>query len=183
MNFGDILDDWEKKYSHSRSKKLEPGHYEKKYKKRKRTVESTCDITQIVKKSHEILEDWLLHNVVPDKDMLLAEHDKQCRLSDARQIHLVPADASVDLHGLSRDAAWRRLDMFVSDCICRGYTKILIIHGKGNHSGGDPVLADMVRSFIEYDSRLGKSGHPGIKDGGTGATWVLIKKRKNNKDK
>ena len=50
MNFGDILDDWEKKYSHSRSKKLEPGHYEKKYKKRKRTVESTCDITQIVKK-------------------------------------------------------------------------------------------------------------------------------------
>ena len=53
----------------------------------------------------------------------------------------------------------------------------MIIHGKGIHTTGtDPVLGEMVRRFIERDSRLGTSGHPKTKaEGGSGATWVLIK--------
>ena len=89
---------------------------------------------------------------------------------------LKPEDV-VDLHGLTREQAWQKLDSFVSACKIRGLRKILIIHGKGNHSHGtDPVLGEMVRSFIEADRRLGSSGHPDRNHGGTGATWVIIRR-------
>ena len=38
-----------------------------------------------------------------------------------------------------------------------------------------PVLGQEVRLFIEQDKRLGSSGHPDRNNGGTGATWVLLK--------
>jgi DNA-nicking Smr family endonuclease len=34
----------------------------------------------------------------------------------------------------------------------------------------------MVREFIECDKRLGASGHPDARLGGSGATWVAIKR-------
>ena len=34
---------------------------------------------------------------------------------------------------------------------------------------------ESVRLFIEQDKRLGSSGHPDRNNGGTGATWVLLK--------
>ena len=85
-------------------------------------------------------------------------------------------EARIDLHGLTKEDAWQRLNAFVGDCVARGLKKILIIHGKGNHShGSDPVLGPMVKSFIEQDKRLGTSGHPDKFMGGNGATWVMIK--------
>lgn len=90
----------------------------------------------------------------------------------------MPICARIDLHGLTRNEAWARLDNFVSDCCRRGLKKILIVHGKGSHSkekSDVSILSAMVRNFIELDSRLGASGHPDKKLGGSGATWVIIK--------
>ena len=69
------------------------------------------------------------------------------------------------------------LNSFITDCKRRGLKKVMIIHGKGIHtSGTDPVLGKLVRSFIERDKRCGTSGHPKNKaEGGTGATWVILK--------
>ena len=61
---------------------------------------------------------------------------------------------------------------------------MLIVHGKGNHrleSQNICPLAETVRLFIETDSRLGASGHPENKQGGKGATWVIIKQKKSLK--
>ena len=65
-------------------------------------------------------------------------------------------DARIDLHGLTREEAWTRLEQFVSESEKRGLKKIMIVHGKGIHTKGtSPVLGETVRKFIEIDKRLG----------------------------
>jgi DNA-nicking Smr family endonuclease len=96
------------------------------------------------------------------------------RLSVTQLKAMLP-EATIDLHGLTREEAWTALDNFVSACCSRGLRKILIVHGKGNHPGSEAVLYKMVRGFVECDKRLGASGHPDARLGGSGATWAAIK--------
>ena len=84
-------------------------------------------------------------------------------------------DAAIDLHGFTRDDAWLALENFFEDNRRKGSEKVLIIHGKGNH-GAEGVLKDLVRHFIERCSFAGESGHSSAREGGTGATWVILKK-------
>ena len=88
-------------------------------------------------------------------------------------------DATVDLHGLNSEEAWITLDSFFYDSREKGLEKVLIIHGKGNHSGSalsNPgVLRDLSRRFIESCPFAGESGNSSAKDGGSGATWVILK--------
>ncbi|AEE17507.1 Smr/MutS family protein [Treponema brennaborense] len=123
---------------------------------------------------------WLRRYGVVDKDAAAAASLERERAQNREYLKSLPPEAKVDLHGLTRDEAWARLDSFIGDCAHRGLRKVLIVHGKGNHSSdkaGDSVLSAMVRSFIECDKRLGISGHPDKKLGGTGATWVIIRKK------
>ncbi|MBP5401695.1 MAG: Smr/MutS family protein [Treponema sp.] len=111
---------------------------------------------------------------VVDKD---SEYEKQIqkqKLNSTSHIKNLPIDATIDLHGLTQDEAWNTLNVFVENCKRKGCKKILIIHGKGNHSQ-NPVLGNLVRLFIEKNPLLGKSGHPDAKLGSSGATWVIIK--------
>ena len=85
-------------------------------------------------------------------------------------------DAAIDLHGLSRDEAWPALENFFLESSKNGSEKVLIIHGKGNH-GNESILKDMVRHFIECNALAGESGYNSARDGGTGATWVILKRR------
>ena len=86
-------------------------------------------------------------------------------------------DASIDLHGLTGDEAWTALETFFEDSRRKGYEKVLVIHGKGNHlSGGtEGVLRDLARRFIEACLFAGESGQSAARDGGSGATWVILK--------
>jgi DNA-nicking Smr family endonuclease len=85
------------------------------------------------------------------------------------------ADAVIDLHGLTRDEAWNSLEIFFHDGKQRGFEKLLIVHGKGNHSRGEAVLNRTAREFIERCPFAGESGHGSAALGGTGATWVILK--------
>lgn len=119
---------------------------------------------------------WLNHHGVVDKDKIADEKEKKDKLNSIEYLRNIKWGATLDLHQLTRDEAWSRLDSFVGECKNRGIKKILIIHGKGIHSNGsDPVLGPMVKLFIEQDSRLGMSGHPDRNNGGNGATWVIIR--------
>ena len=91
-------------------------------------------------------------------------------------------DDSIDLHGLTRDEAWTALGTFFENSQKKGCEKLLIIHGKGNHRSllneaplDEGALRDLVRSFIEYCSFAGESGYSPAREGGTGATWVILK--------
>jgi len=88
-------------------------------------------------------------------------------------------DASIDLHGLNSGEAWTAMETFFNSSRAEGHEKLLIIHGKGNHKSGEGVsvnlLKDITKRFIEYCKFAGESGHCHTKDGGSGATWVILK--------
>ena len=84
-------------------------------------------------------------------------------------------DAVIDLHGLTQDEAWEALDRFFKQSRSMGFEKILVIHGKGNHSQSEGILKEATRKFIELCKFAGTSGHSARSNGGSGATWVLLK--------
>lgn len=124
---------------------------------------------------------WLRRYGVVDKDSLAQEVAERERGQNREYLKKLPFGAKIDLHGLTRDEAWERLDAFIGDCSRRGIQKVLIVHGKGHHAkekADVSILSAMVRTFVELDRRLGASGHPDKKLGGNGATWVIIKKNR-----
>ena len=194
MDFGDILNQWgdmqknEKKVAREKSKVPQISHKmanaptaEEKAARKKaklaaegRTYEEQMEADS--KKTINPMELWLRRYGVTDKDKAADEYAERTKMESREYLRTMRPEARIDLHGLTRDEAWARLSSFVNDCIRRGLKKILIIHGKGNHShGSDPVLGAMVKTFIEQNKNLGTSGHPDRSMGGSGATWVIIK--------
>lgn len=119
---------------------------------------------------------WLRRYGTEDKDSALDSEATAVSPSERRrQLRAMRSEAVLDLHGLTRDEAWYRLESFFADCVRRNLQKVLIIHGKGTHSEDDPVLAPLVKLFIEQNRHAGESGHPAKEEGGSGSTWVLLK--------
>jgi DNA-nicking Smr family endonuclease len=87
----------------------------------------------------------------------------------------LPPQAELDLHGLSGPEAEQAMEAFVLEARGRGLSKVLLIHGKGNHSSGQPVLERVVRSFLEKCPHTGAFGKADRRFGGRGATWVRIR--------
>ena len=135
----------------------------------------------------EILDKWdKLSGPVYDKDAdssAPAAVAAQNRYSADRRKRLLRKnpEAAIDLHGLTRDEAWDALTVFFNDAKNKGMEKVLVIHGKGSHSGGagrgadSGVLKKMARDFIERCPFAGESGYSNGRSGGEGSSWVLIK--------
>ena len=90
-------------------------------------------------------------------------------------------DAFIDLHGLNRDEAWSSLEAFFETSRNKGFEKVRIIHGKGSHGktegNSEGVLRELSRRFIENCSFAGESGFCTAREGGSGATWVILKEK------
>jgi len=122
----------------------------------------------------EILNKWEKNNGVYDKDReagsgRISPQERRSRLKNKKP------DAELDIHGLTRDEAWKALELFLADSKEKGLEKILVIHGKGNHSTGEAVLKRIVMEFIEHCPFAGESGRGKAATGGEGATWILLK--------
>ena len=157
MDFADILDQWERQ-------KPVPA----KAKKAGTPVEPSPE------KRANPIDLWLRINGVHDKDAE-AEEAGQSGAEKRRLLRAKKPGAVIDIHGLTRDEAWEALERFFSESRGRGVEKLLIIHGKGNHSAGEAVLKRSVREFIERCPFAGESGQEKAASGGSGATWVLLK--------
>lgn len=127
MNFGDILDKWEKQGSATYDKGVDEGSRQ------------------------------------------INAQEKRRRLRNKKP------DAELDIHGQTRDEALLSLETFFSGAKEKGLEKVLIIHGKGNHSEGDSVLKRVVMEFIEHCPYAGESGRGKASAGGDGVTWILLK--------
>ena len=122
----------------------------------------------------EILTKWEKNNGIYDKDTEAGKEQSSPQKRRNRLKNKKP-DAQLDIHGLTRDEAWKALEIFFNDSKNNGLEKILIIHGKGNHSTGEAVLKRIVMDFIEHCPFAGESGRGKAAAGGEGATWVLLK--------
>ncbi|HOF85600.1 MAG TPA: Smr/MutS family protein [Treponemataceae bacterium] len=179
MDFGDILDAWDEETAKPRGKS-------KKNAGSNGTAHSpdlsgssgrTGSYSQSARDDLPVanpLDVWLRRYGVTDKD---AEPDFQEEPPHVkrRRLRAMRSEASIDLHGLTREEAWIRLEAFFADCVRRNLQKVLIIHGKGTHSSDDPVLKTMVQHFLEANAHAGESGYSAPKDGGSGSTWVILK--------
>ena len=123
----------------------------------------------------DILDEWdrrgPKENNCPEKD----DETRNDNHPDRQRLLNKKPDAVVDLHGLTRDEAWEKLDEFFRKSRARGFEKVLLIHGKGNHSKNEGVLTELCRQYIERCPFAGASGRNCASRGGSGATWVLLK--------
>lgn len=91
-------------------------------------------------------------------------------------------EARIDLHGHTQKAAHRALEDFLHTGFMAGTRTALVITGKGDVIGGRPgVLREMVpRWFNEMPMRQWVAGfsYAAPKDGGDGALYVRLKRRK-----
>lgn len=180
MNFADILEQWEKGQPRARQKgvQAERGKTEAPQHKQSRAARSRqTDAEDAADNQKRVnpMDLWMRRYGVTDKDAEFDRIEEKRRYSNAVSVKKLPCEAELDLHGLTREEAWASLENFIDECSRRKLKKVMIIHGKGNHSAEEPVLKDTVRAFIEQDKRLGASGHPSGADGGRGATWVIIR--------
>lgn len=196
MNFGDILSEWENTQINNSNKNRNPNCQNSVHRKKanadfieqgfsnKKDAEKNIVVKKTIKEQQEEdskkkinpMELWLRRYGTVDKDKVIEQYAESKKMQSHEYVKNIPIDAYLDLHGLTRDEAWARIDLFVQDCTRRGFCKIMLIHGKGNHSSSsDPVLGELVRLYIEKNKNLGTSGHPPRSQGGSGATWVLIK--------
>ena len=87
----------------------------------------------------------------------------------------LPPEDEIDLHGKTIIEAEHLLSGFIKQSKRNGLRKVLIIHGKGNHSRNGPVLPGWVRGYLESSPLCGETGSPEKRYGGKGATWVILK--------
>jgi len=129
--------------------------------------------------------DWLdftqnLNNL-PNKDLDFSNYNKKKNLVK-----------KIDLHGSSLSEANKIVKNFINDSYELGYSKLIVITGKGSHSRvyGDPyksekmsVLKYSVPEYINNNSGLSNKiisiTEAERKDGGEGAFYIFLKKNKS----
>ena len=98
-------------------------------------------------------------------------------LSDLKRMK---AQDEIDLHGLTSIEARKIVMEFLASSAANGLHKVQIIHGKGNHSENrESVLKKVVRECIDASPYAGMTGTPQRADGGSGAVWVALKKKRH----
>lgn len=140
MDFGDILDAWEKKRDRNGSERPQ-------------------DMNELISR------------YPPEKDPARKDTAEE----PTRDVGPMEPQAVLDLHGMSSREAEQALERFIYDARSRALRKVLIVHGKGKHSQGEPVLQGVVRRYLEKCPYTGAFAPAKRKHGGRGATWVAIR--------
>ena len=88
-------------------------------------------------------------------------------------------DSTLDLHGLSVDAARRQLIDFMEECRQFGYRHVVIVHGKGFRSEDRPVIKPLVNRWLREAHEVLAFCSAQPRDGGTGAVYVLLRRSRD----
>lgn len=119
----------------------------------------------------------LAHGVTPGLDKRSAERMKKGEME---------IEARLDLHGMTQDAAHGALVSFIARAYDNGRRCVLVITGKGNREGkmyrdGMGVLRANVPRWLNQSpcrERILSFSYARPRDGGEGALYVLIKRRR-----
>jgi len=93
----------------------------------------------------------------------------------------VEIDGEVDLHGLTAAEARPALREAIQEAYAEGMRCLLVIHGRGRGSPGDPVLRSALAGWLTAPptGRLVMAfASAGTGDRGAGATTVLLRRRR-----
>ena len=128
-------------------------------------------------------KDW--NKFISSKDKLPNKDDKSLKKKNFFSSKLI------DLHGFTLDEANKLIEKFIVDSYSQGINKLIVVTGKGLHSQNekDPytskefgILKYSVPEFIKNNEELMKKitdiKEADVKDGGSGAFYVYLKKSK-----
>lgn len=90
-------------------------------------------------------------------------------------------DLEVDLHGMTREAAFAKVKSVISQAYVAGKRMVLVITGKGVKTEYKSVLRDELPVWLNHESirpMIVRFSKATIKDGGSGAFYVLIRRQR-----
>ena len=154
--------------------------------------ESDIDISKVLNEKNNEDENFLDHKSFQDVKVSLDDlyeknlgdyfsHKKngiQTKVLDKLRSlkYKFPSNQIIDLHGMTTEEALIELNIFIKKNYENQSKYILIIHGKGlNNKEGVAPLKRLVQKLIINCDIAMASTSAGIKDGGYGATYVLLK--------
>lgn len=124
------------------------------------------------------LGDFEPEEVEAGEEILFKRHGIQERVFRKLQRGQFSIEAELDLHGLKIDAAREALSQFLSGVRSTRQRCVRIIHGKGRGSpDGKPVLKMRLQGWLRQRDEVLAYCSARPRDGGTGAVYVLIKRR------
>lgn len=85
----------------------------------------------------------------------------------------------LDLHGMTADHAYIAIQQFIEHCRGPQMSSVRIIHGKGDRSERGPVLKRKLGGWLRQRDDVLAFCSAKENDGGTGAVYVLLKRRAN----
>jgi DNA-nicking Smr family endonuclease len=103
------------------------------------------------------------------------------RLAERLRRGQLPVEAMLDLHGLTQEEAHRQLDGFLALSARAGRRCVLVITGKGAWRPESGILREMVPRWLNEApnrARVLAIAHAQPRHGGTGALYLLLKRRR-----
>lgn len=90
-------------------------------------------------------------------------------------------EARIDLHGLTREAAYNTLLGFMRGCAARRLRVVLVVTGKGRRSEGEAILRNEVPRWLneaELRPLILSFSYAQPRHGGEGALYVFLKRER-----
>ena len=133
---------------------------------------------------------------ISDKDKkdwqdFLSKNEKLPNKDNIKPNSLVFRSTEIDLHGFTLDDANKEIEKFINECFNNGFNKIRVVTGKGLHSNNeqDPYVSkdlsilrysvpEFIKNNIELMKLINEFKEAPIEDGGEGAFYILLKKKK-----
>ena len=133
---------------------------------------------------------------ISDKDKkdwqdFLSRNEKLPNKDNIKSKSLVFRSTEIDLHGFTLDDANKEIEKFINECFNNGFNKIRVVTGKGLHSNNeqDPYVSkdlsilrysvpEFIKNNIELMKLINEFKETPTEDGGEGAFYILLKKKK-----
>ena len=133
---------------------------------------------------------------ISDKDKkdwqdFLSKNEKLPNKDSIKTNSLVFRSTEIDLHGFTLDDANKEIEKFIHECFNNGFNKIRVVTGKGLHSSNeqDPYVSkdlsilrysvpEFIKNNIELMKLINEFKEAPVEDGGEGAFYIYLKKKK-----
>ena len=114
------------------------------------------------------------YNFVVGKDLTLGIDRKSDKKLTSGKYKI---DFTLDLHGETLETAYDKVKRIFKLSEINNYRCLLIITGKGLHSNSETIKTSIIEWFKEpyFSDRIIKYTDANIKDGGSGAIYVLLR--------
>ncbi len=117
--------------------------------------------------------------VESDQALLFAAPGIQLNVIKRLKKGHIPWEQGIDLHGFSIDEARDQLSNFIRSCYYQGCQTVLVVHGKAySQSGSLPLLKSYTNDWLRQLPEVLAFSSAQAKDGGAGALYVLLKRKK-----